>query len=56
MPAEVRQLLNLLSVGVSFGLGSTSDILTCMGVSGFFNILLLFGPLKSQGPNPEVII
>ena len=42
MPAEVRQLLNLLSVGVSFGLGSTSDILTCMGVSGFFNILLLW--------------
>ena len=36
MPASVHQMLSIFSVGVSFGLGSTNNILTCVGIRGFY--------------------
>lgn len=42
LPATVRAVLALLSVAVSFGLGSTTDVLTCMGLDGFLRKLLFW--------------
>ena len=35
LPAEVRRILSVFTWGVSFGLASTTDVLTCMGLDGF---------------------
>ena len=37
LPADVKQLLSTFTVGVSFGLGSTDSVLTCLNLSGFLN-------------------
>ena len=35
LPADVKQLMSAFTVGVSFGLGGTDSLLTCMGLDGF---------------------
>ena len=35
LPADVREVLSYLSFGISFGLGSMTDVLTCSGLHGF---------------------
>ena len=35
LPADVREVMSYLSFGVSFGLGSMTDVLTCSGLHGF---------------------
>ena len=35
LPADVRAVLSYLSFGISFGLASTTEILTCLGLHGF---------------------
>ena len=49
--ADVRQMLGIFSVGVSFGLGSTDSLLTCMGLNGFLYQLYfwIFMPLVLIG-------
>ena len=37
LPADVRQLTSIFSVGVSFGLGSTDSVLTCLQLDGYLN-------------------
>ena len=37
LPQSVKQLMSWFTVGVSFGLGSTNSVLTCLRLDGFFN-------------------
>lgn len=42
LPANVQQFLGYLSFGISFGLGSTTQVLTCLGVGSFHSQLVLW--------------
>lgn len=35
LPASVRAMLHVFSVGVNLGLGSTNDVFTCLGLHGY---------------------
>ena len=45
LTAEVRQLVRIFSISVSFGLSSISELLTCLGLHGFLAQLYLKKPL-----------
>lgn len=42
MPAAVRVVMEVFKIGVSFGLGSTADVLTCLGLGGFLRRMLFW--------------
>lgn len=42
LPAQIKQLLSYFTLGISFGLGSMTDVLTCLGFSGFLRRLLFW--------------
>jgi hypothetical protein len=41
-PANVRELLSHLSLGISLGLDSVSSVLTCMGFRGYLSRLIFW--------------
>ena len=42
MPAQVRAVMSIFTLGVSFGLGSSTDVLTCLGFIGFLPRLIFW--------------
>ena len=42
LPGDVRRVLEYASVGVSFGLNSSTSFLTCLGLRGFYARLVLW--------------
>ncbi|MDC0525713.1 hypothetical protein OAO87_01845 [bacterium] len=55
LPADVKRLLSTFTVGVSFGLGSTDSVLTCLNLGGFLNQVSLLSTAAQTATSFQLV-